>query len=188
MGERMTTRTNADEDGHEMGRQGGRASGQLRRRGGRRPSTQELGDEASQPAAEGARDKPDIWQDSVPDRVAHFSPGTGLTVCVFLALRCLALTFQIRRQVETQADGHQAHICTLDFLPNSRTGDLPFGATSSLAGPNSQRSYLPKPFQAGSACHPLPGRGPEGRPEKGFVPSCMQGRPGRGLDGTLLRG
>lgn len=44
MGERMTTRTNADEDGHEMGRQGGRASGQLRRRGGRRPSTQELGD------------------------------------------------------------------------------------------------------------------------------------------------
>lgn len=44
------------------------------------------------------------------------------------------------RQVETRADGHQAHICTLDFLPNSRTGDLPFGATSSLAGLNSQRS------------------------------------------------
>lgn len=61
-------------------------------------------------------------------------------MCVFLALRCLALTFQIRRQVETRADGHQAHICTLDFLPNSRTGDLPFGATSSLAGSKIQPS------------------------------------------------
>lgn len=62
-----------------------------------------------------------MWRDSVPDRVTHFSPGTGLTACVFLVLRCLALTPQIRLQVETRADDHQAHICTLDFLPNSRT-------------------------------------------------------------------
>jgi hypothetical protein len=104
---------------------------------------------------------------------------------VLQALRCLALMPQIRLQVETRADDHQARICTIDFLPNSRTGDLPFGAASSLAGPSSQRSYLLKPSQAGSACHPVPGGG---RTRKGFVPSCMQGRPGRGMDGTLLCG
>lgn len=53
--------------------------------------------------------------------------------------------------------GTHLHVKFFDHTTGSWT--FPSGQSLSLAGPSSQRSYLPKPFQAVSTCHRAPGRG-----------------------------